>query len=82
MELLKITFWILFFIVFYTYIGYGMVLFVLVKLKRLFKPNSAPGTISMYEPEVTLLIPAYNERDYVDQKIANSLALEYPKDQQ
>ncbi len=80
MELLKITFWILFFIVFYTYIGYGMVLFVLVKLKRLFKPNSASGAISMYEPEVTLLIPAYNERDYVDQKIANSLALEYPKD--
>ena len=32
-----------------------------------------------YEPEVTLLIPAYNEKDYIEQKMENTYALDYPK---
>ncbi|PQB05088.1 glycosyltransferase family 2 protein [Aureitalea marina] len=80
MELLKITFWVLFFIVFYTYIGYGLVLYVLVRIKRLFVGKTSAGADPSYEPEVTLLIPAYNERDYIDQKIKNSMAQDYPAD--
>ncbi|MEI7662604.1 MAG: glycosyltransferase family 2 protein [Bacteroidota bacterium] len=79
MIVLKITFWILLFIVFYAYIGYGVLLFILVKIKRLFikhNENSNPG----YEPEVTLFIAAYNEKDFVAEKIKNSLSLEYPKE--
>ena len=39
---LEIIFWLALFIVFYTYLGYGIVLYVLVKLKELFvKPD--PG---------------------------------------
>jgi cellulose synthase/poly-beta-1,6-N-acetylglucosamine synthase-like glycosyltransferase len=33
-----------------------------------------------YEPEVTLFIAAYNEKDYVEAKMKNSLELDYPKD--
>ena len=33
---LEIIFWLALFIVFYTYLGYGIVLYVLVKLKELF----------------------------------------------
>lgn len=33
-----------------------------------------------YEPEVTLFVAAYNEKDYVDAKISNSFNLEYPKE--
>ncbi|WP_326934768.1 glycosyltransferase family 2 protein [Flavobacterium sp. PL11] len=33
-----------------------------------------------YEPEVTLFIAAYNEKNYVAEKMKNSLALEYPKE--
>jgi cellulose synthase/poly-beta-1,6-N-acetylglucosamine synthase-like glycosyltransferase len=79
MTTLKITFWILLFIVFYAYIGYGILLFILVKIKRLSgkkKVESRPG----YEPEVTLFIAAYNEKDFVAEKIRNSLELDYPKD--
>lgn len=78
MELLELIFWILLFIVFYTYLGYGMVLYVLVKIKRLFNNNSV--TQVKYEPEVTLFIPAYNEKDYVEQKMKNTFELNYPKD--
>ena len=33
---IEIIFWIALFIVFYTYLGYGIVLYLLVKLKELF----------------------------------------------
>lgn len=33
---LEIIFWLALFVVFYTYLGYGIVLYILVKLKELF----------------------------------------------
>ena len=33
-----------------------------------------------YEPDVTLFIAAYNEKDFVDEKIKNSLELDYPSE--
>jgi cellulose synthase/poly-beta-1,6-N-acetylglucosamine synthase-like glycosyltransferase len=75
---LKIIFGILLFIVFYAYIGYGIVLYILVKLKRIFKLGRKPQRTPNYEPEVTLFVAAYNEKDYVDDKVKNSLSLEYP----
>lgn len=80
MEFVKILFWIAFAIVFYTYIGYGLLLYVLVKIKRVFTSKSRISEHNSYEPEVTLLIAAYNEKDYVHQKMENSLSLNYPKE--
>ena len=80
METLKILFWILLFIVVYTYVGYGMVLFVMVKIKRLFSKKEDVRTDNYELPEVPLLIPAYNERDYVAQKMKNTMGLNYPKE--
>lgn len=40
-----------------------------------FKPNN--GTDNSYEPEVTLFVTAYNEKDFVDAKVANSKSLHY-----
>ncbi len=78
MELLKLFFWILLFTVVYTYLGYGLILFLLVKLKRLFKKKLEVNN-PFYQPEVTLFIPAYNEEDFVDQKMKNTMELDYPK---
>jgi cellulose synthase/poly-beta-1,6-N-acetylglucosamine synthase-like glycosyltransferase len=80
MLILKILFWILAFIVVYTYVGYGIVLYFIIKLKRIFKPGKTPGVDASYQPEVTLFIAAYNEKDYVADKMANTLSLDYPKD--
>ena len=33
-----------------------------------------------YEPEVTLFVAAYNEKDYLDEKVNNSRSLNYPKE--
>lgn len=76
---LQVLFWFLVFIVIYTYVGYGIVLYALVKIKRFFKGRMAKPDPD-YEPDVTLFIAAYNERDYVQDKMSNSLALEYPKE--
>jgi cellulose synthase/poly-beta-1,6-N-acetylglucosamine synthase-like glycosyltransferase len=78
---LKITFWTLLFIVFYTYVGYGILLFIMIKIKRAFKgrPKNA-NEDGHYEPEVTLFVTAFNEKDYVDMKVKNSRELDYPKD--
>ena len=79
---LEIIFWLALFIVFYTYLGYGIVLYVLVKLKELFvKPvkRSLPASDADL-PEITLFITAFNEEDVVDEKMENSLELDYPAD--
>ncbi|MDA3905885.1 MAG: glycosyltransferase family 2 protein [Bacteroidales bacterium] len=77
---LKIIFWILLFIIFYTYIGYGILLYILLRIKRLYKKPKSDFIPENYEPDVTLFVAAYNEKDYVDEKVANSLSLEYPKE--
>jgi len=79
MKWLEILFWVLLFIVFYAYLGYGVLLFILIKLKRLLgkKKQIREGE---YEPEVTLFVAAYNEKDYVDAKVKNSRSLEYPQE--
>jgi len=75
----KILFWLFLFIVFYAYLGYGILLFFLVMLKRIFRGRK-PAHNPAYEPEVTLFVAAYNEKDFVDAKVDNSFGLEYPKE--
>ena len=80
---MEILFWILLFLVFYTYIGYGMVLYMLLKVKQLFCRKKAqpvlPENPEAY-PEVTLMICAYNEEDIIKEKMENMRQLNYPKD--
>lgn len=74
-----ILFWICLFLIFYTFIGYGFLLFLMVKIKRLIKK---PFIFSKESPlpTVTLLIAAFNEADIIKEKIENCLALDYPKE--
>lgn len=79
MKYIEITFWVLLFIVFYAYLGYGILLFILVKLKRIFCKRKKEIDEN-YEPDVTLFVAAYNEKDYVDAKVKNSSEMIYPKE--
>jgi cellulose synthase/poly-beta-1,6-N-acetylglucosamine synthase-like glycosyltransferase len=78
MDALKITFWAIFFIIIYTYIGYGILLYAIIKIRRLFNIGKKQVINPSYEPEVTLFIAAYNEKDYVEAKMKNTLSLDYP----
>ncbi|GAB4424760.1 MAG: hypothetical protein OHK0039_42140 [Bacteroidia bacterium] len=65
--------WFFLAILFYSYLGYGVVIYLLARSRRrpaLREPETWPA--------VTHLIAAYNESESIDAKLANSLALHYP----
>jgi poly-beta-1,6-N-acetyl-D-glucosamine synthase len=68
-------FWTGLFIVGYTYIGYGMVIFILAKLSGKRDRVKEPPVW----PETTLLIAAYNEEGFIEEKIKNTFELDYPE---
>jgi cellulose synthase/poly-beta-1,6-N-acetylglucosamine synthase-like glycosyltransferase len=78
--ILTALFWFLLFIIVYTYAGYGVILWILVKLKHFFSPHKKLKFDASFEPEVCLFVTAFNEKDYIAQKVANSFSLDYPKD--
>jgi len=67
-------FWLMLFLIFYTYIGYPLLIFLL----SFFINN--PVRKYDIEPAVSLLIAAYNEEKHIREKIENSLSLDYPKE--
>jgi len=75
---MKIFFWLGIFLVFYTYLGYGILLYVLVKIKEKFFPVKTVPYAEEY-PEVTLMIAAYNEESVIHEKMSNCGTLQYPE---
>ena len=79
--MLGLLFWILFAIVGYTYFGYAVLLFIMVRTKRFFSKKKEETELNSEQyPNVCLFVTAYNEKDYIEQKVANSFALNYPKE--
>jgi len=74
-----IIFWVSLFLIFYTFAGYGLVLFVLIRIKRLFKKTAIYET-TLLMPTVTVLVAAYNEEDLIEEKVLNTINLDYPKE--
>lgn len=77
MTLLAILFWAGVLLVVYTYLGYGVALWALVKLREALHPRQ-PHAMADELPEATLLIAAYNEEAVVAAKMANCRELAYP----
>jgi poly-beta-1,6-N-acetyl-D-glucosamine synthase len=76
--MLKFLFFSSYLIIFYSYIGYGLLIYLLVKIKKLLLKQNTVLKDSAFEAEVTLLVAAYNESGFIEQKIQNSLSLRYP----
>lgn len=78
---MELIFWILFLIVFYTFAGYAILLAIILFFKKLFrrrKSYTEPEILNL--PRVCMFVTAYNEADYIDQKVKNLLELDYPAD--
>ncbi|WP_163324366.1 glycosyltransferase family 2 protein [Draconibacterium mangrovi] len=78
--ILSLLFWVLLFILLYTYVGYALVLWLLVGLKKVLGRRKISLESNDYEPEVCLFVTAFNEKDYIDQKVKNAFSLNYPKE--
>jgi biofilm PGA synthesis N-glycosyltransferase PgaC len=70
---MELLFWTAFAIVFYVYLGYPGVLM----LWRC--ACSRPARKRACEPTVSIVIAAHNERDTIEARLQNCLALDYPK---
>lgn len=74
-------FWLCLAIVIYTYVGYGLILYLLVFIKRLaIKAKPLADITDDCLPEVTLMVCAYNEEDIISKKMSNTHSLDYPAD--
>lgn len=61
----------------YAYIGYPLIAYCMGRVKS----RKSLVATQTYTPSVTLIIAAYNEKDCIVEKINNTLALNYPKEQ-
>lgn len=77
---MKLLFWLSLFIVFYTFLGYGILLYFLVKIREIFKGKRLIPGLDQDFPTLTLVVAAYNEEDLILEKIGNTLSLNYPKE--
>ena len=77
---MEISFWISLLIVLYTFIGYGIVLFFLMKIRRFAKGKRVIPEINQHFPTLTLIVAAYNEESIIEEKIRNTLELNYDPD--
>lgn len=76
---LSLIFYTCLVIVFYTFVGYGLLMYCLVKLKIIFGRKKV--TTLPYHPTCTVVIAAFNEEAYIRDKIINTLSLNYPPGQ-
>lgn len=80
MNALSFLFWLCLSLILYTYLGYGILLLVLLKAKQLFSSKAKFHYNPEYKPTVSVLVAAYNEEQDIEEKIKNTLALCYPQD--
>jgi cellulose synthase/poly-beta-1,6-N-acetylglucosamine synthase-like glycosyltransferase len=82
--LAAILFWLSAGAIVYTHLGYPVVLMTLVRLRPQSKKRQLDKLgitgLSPVMPTVSLIIPAYDEEDVIGEKVANALALDYPRD--
>ncbi|GIV29967.1 MAG: hypothetical protein KatS3mg028_1033 [Bacteroidia bacterium] len=75
---MQILFVVLIALIFYSYVGYALLLVVLVNAKKILVKKKSLATNVC--PGVTLVIPAYNELAWIDGKMQNTFQIDYPKD--
>jgi cellulose synthase/poly-beta-1,6-N-acetylglucosamine synthase-like glycosyltransferase len=72
-----LVFWVSVGLILYTHLGYSLVLRVLLALRR--QPTISPGTWQE-PPRVSLIVAAHDEEQVIAEKVANALALDYPRE--
>ena len=76
MTSLEILFWFSLALLFYCYMGYGLLLFISNKIKSIFYSYKHDNQAEILP--VTLIVAAYNEESILSQKIRNCFEIDYP----
>ena len=78
MSALEIVFWAAVALLVYTHAGYPLALRLLVALRG-GRPRPATGRAEEELPPVSLVIAAHDEERVIERRVANALALDYPR---
>ena len=78
MTVLEILFWLCVLLLVYAQVGYGALLALLGRLRP--SPAAAPPPDPAALPSVSLIVAAYREAEVIGAKVANALALDYPRE--
>lgn len=73
--MIKLLFWLAFFLLFFIYIGYPIVIGLLASIMK----NTIKSDDN-YKPTVSILIAAYNEEDDIESTLRNKVHQDYPGD--
>jgi cellulose synthase/poly-beta-1,6-N-acetylglucosamine synthase-like glycosyltransferase len=73
----EIVFWASAGLIVYTHVGYPLVLRLLTALRRPYRPRRPSWDEA---PRVSLIVAAYDEEEVIADKVANALALDYPRE--
>jgi cellulose synthase/poly-beta-1,6-N-acetylglucosamine synthase-like glycosyltransferase len=71
----EILFWLCAGLIVYTHVGYPILLWILTR-----RPRTREGAGAEEMPAVSLIVAAYDEEQVIGAKVANALALDYPRD--
>jgi cellulose synthase/poly-beta-1,6-N-acetylglucosamine synthase-like glycosyltransferase len=76
----EIVFWGCVVLLAYAQLGYPLLLAALARVKRPRAPAAAPGARDGGPPSVSLIVAAYDEAAVIGAKVADALALDYPRE--
>jgi cellulose synthase/poly-beta-1,6-N-acetylglucosamine synthase-like glycosyltransferase len=76
MQFVAVVFWLSAAGIIYTHLGYPLLLRTLVALRK--SPTLPPAAAEL--PTVSLIVAAYDEEEVIAEKVANALALDYPRE--
>ncbi len=75
--MIEVLFWASIGLIVYAHVGYPLLLAV---VSRLFGREPEPPPEGFELPRVTLIVAAYDEEDVIERKVADALALDYPRE--
>jgi cellulose synthase/poly-beta-1,6-N-acetylglucosamine synthase-like glycosyltransferase len=79
-----LLFWLSAGAIVYTHLGYPLLLWALTRHRfqdsRRYSPQKSGNDVGAELPTVSLIVPAYDEEEVIAEKVANALALDYPRD--
>jgi cellulose synthase/poly-beta-1,6-N-acetylglucosamine synthase-like glycosyltransferase len=75
--MLAVVFWISAGLIVYTHLGYPLVLRLLTDVRH--RPKRQ-AKLAGEPPRVSLIVAAYDEEEVIEAKVANALALDYPRE--
>jgi cellulose synthase/poly-beta-1,6-N-acetylglucosamine synthase-like glycosyltransferase len=76
MPITEIVFWLSLAVLFYTYLGYPL----LLACRSWLPQREASRPDDAFLPQVSIVLAAYNEANHIRNKLENCLALDYPHD--